>query len=96
VDEAETAMAAIARLPNLVPHGLMTVARATPNPEMARTTFATLRLLRDGMRESTGMSLPVLSMGMTEDFEVAVEEGATMIRIGRALFGERPMAGSVD
>lgn len=73
----------VARLPNLDVRGLMTVAPAADNPEDVRPVFRRLRELRDaaGLRE--------LSMGMTHDFEAAVEEGATMVRVGRALFGER-------
>ena len=79
---AEAARAA-ARLPNLELRGLMTVAPLVPDPEQARPVFRRLRDLRDAL------GLAELSMGMSDDFEVAVEEGATMVRIGRALFGER-------
>jgi pyridoxal phosphate enzyme (YggS family) len=69
--------------------GLMSVPPPADRPEDARPWFAALRELRD--RESTrvGIRLPELSMGMSDDFEVAVEEGATLVRVGRALFGER-------
>jgi uncharacterized pyridoxal phosphate-containing UPF0001 family protein len=59
------------------------------SPEEARRYFIQLRELRDGLENTTGWRLPELSMGMTDDFEVAIEEGATMVRIGRAIFGER-------
>jgi uncharacterized pyridoxal phosphate-containing UPF0001 family protein len=74
----------IVDLPNLDVRGLMTVAPQTEQPESVRPVFQRLRELRDelGLRE--------LSMGMTNDFEVAIEEGATMVRVGRAIFGERP------
>jgi len=81
--EVSAAVSAIARLPNLELRGLMTVAPAVRDPEEVRPVFCTLRQLA----EANG--LVELSMGMTDDFEVAVEEGATMVRIGRALFGER-------
>jgi hypothetical protein len=70
-------------MPGLDLVGLMTVAPQVDDPESVRPVFRTLRQLRDavGLRE--------LSMGMTDDFEVAVEEGATLVRVGRALFGER-------
>jgi pyridoxal phosphate enzyme (YggS family) len=74
---------AIAILPNLEVKGLMTIAPLVQNPEEVRPVFRKLRELRDSLH------LEHLSMGMTDDFEVAIEEGATLIRIGRALFGER-------
>lgn len=70
-------------------NGLMTVAPIVDAPEQARPVFASLRGLRDMLAEALGISLPHLSMGMTDDYPVAIEEGATMVRIGRAIFGER-------
>jgi len=70
--------------------GLMTMAPWTPDEEELRRVFRGLRTLRDELAASGGSQLPELSMGMTDDFELAIEEGATMVRIGRALFGERP------
>ena len=70
--------------------GLMTMAPFDPDPEHARPPFARLRELRDALSARFGLSLPNLSMGMTGDFEVAIEEGATHVRIGTALFGTRP------
>jgi uncharacterized pyridoxal phosphate-containing UPF0001 family protein len=58
-------------------------------PDVARRTFAHLRALRDDVQEATSWDLSELSMGMSDDFEIAIEEGATMVRVGRALFGER-------
>ena len=69
--------------------GLMTVAPMVPDPEAVRPVFRRLRSLRDKTSQQLGMTLPVLSMGMTDDYAVAVEEGATMLRLGRALFGPR-------
>jgi PLP dependent protein len=68
--------------------GLMTMAALSDDPEQARTTFAELRRLRDQLRDLLGRpnALPELSMGMTNDFEVAIEEGATLVRVGSALF----------
>jgi pyridoxal phosphate enzyme (YggS family) len=66
--------------------GLMTMAAYSENSEQARPTFAVLRTQRDAMRSRTGLELPHLSMGMSNDFEVAVEEGATLVRIGTTLF----------
>jgi len=66
--------------------GLMTMATFDVEPEATRPTFAELRSRRDELRSRTGLSLPHLSMGMSNDFEVAVEEGATLVRIGTILF----------
>ncbi|MEM1058255.1 MAG: YggS family pyridoxal phosphate-dependent enzyme [Verrucomicrobiota bacterium] len=69
--------------------GLMAIAPLVPQPELARPTFAGLRACRDATETATGLKLPELSMGMSNDFEVAIEEGATSIRLGTALFGPR-------
>jgi len=74
---------AVARLPHLDMRGLMTMAPLVSDPEEVRPVFRELRRLRDAL------GLAELSMGMTDDFEVAIEEGATLVRIGRAIFGER-------
>ncbi|MBK8028860.1 MAG: YggS family pyridoxal phosphate-dependent enzyme [Chloroflexi bacterium] len=79
----------ISALPGLKVRGLMTMAPIVPTMEAARPVFVGLRELRDHLSASLGVSLPELSMGMTDDYPVAVEEGATMVRIGRAIFGER-------
>lgn len=74
--------------------GLMTVAPQVGEPEQARPYFRQLRELRDRLvRDNPAAPLPELSMGMSGDFPVAIEEGATLVRIGRAIFGERPPAG---
>jgi len=79
----------IASLASLDVRGLMTIGRQVSEPEEARPTFRRLRDLSRTLRDA-GLSIgPDLSMGMTDDFEVAVEEGATIVRVGRALFGER-------
>lgn len=73
---------------HLCVEGLMTMAPIVPDPEQARPVFRALRQLRDELRDRAPFSAwRELSMGMTDDFEVAVEEGATMVRIGRAIFG---------
>ena len=79
---------ALEKLKHVRLSGLMTMAAYEENPEHCRPTFAALRELRDRLRESMGTSHPLtdLSMGMTNDFEIAVEEGATLVRIGTALF----------
>jgi len=71
----------------------MTIARFSDDPEAARGDFTRLRLLRDRLQEAWGRELPVLSMGMSHDLDVAVEEGATEVRVGTALFGARPSPG---
>mgnify|MGYP000667709418 CR=1 FL=1 len=76
----------IAALPNLDARGLMTMAPIVADAEEARPVFARLRRVRDDLRDATGDDWPELSMGMTDDYAVAVEEGATMVRIGRAIF----------
>jgi len=85
----EADLAALADLPNLELRGLMTVGRLVDTPEAARPTFARLRELSTGLRARFGGLGDGLSMGMSADYAVAVEEGATLIRVGRALFGER-------
>ncbi len=69
--------------------GLMTIPPPAANRERSRTYFARLREMRDQLAARSGLTLHELSMGMTDDFEVAIEEGATIVRIGRAVFGER-------
>jgi pyridoxal phosphate enzyme (YggS family) len=81
--ELPSAHAAISRLPNIDLRGLMTVAPIAASPEAVRPVF---RRLAD---EARRLGLRDLSMGMSDDFEVAIEEGATHVRLGRALFGER-------
>jgi pyridoxal phosphate enzyme (YggS family) len=82
-EEVGRAAEQMARLPGLAVQGLMTVAPLSGDPEEVRPVFRELRRLRDAL------GLRHLSMGMTDDFEVAIEEGATMVRIGRAIFGPR-------
>jgi pyridoxal phosphate enzyme (YggS family) len=79
-------------LPKLEIHGLMTVAPFAADPEKVRLVFRRLRQLKADCEQILGAPLPHLSMGMTGDFEVAVEEGATIIRLGTALFGARRAA----
>ena len=83
----------VAALAGLELQGLMTVGAPVARPEDARAGFARLRELRDSLARRLGRELPELSMGMSGDFEVAVEEGATMVRVGTALFGARSSQG---
>ena len=76
--------------PRVTVEGLMTMAPFSENPEDARPYFRRLRELRDVCEKELGIGLPRLSMGMSGDYEVAVEEGATWVRLGTVLFGERP------
>ena len=84
---------AVASRPSLDLRGLMTVPPPVSDPEESRPWFARLRELRELGSSRIGRPLPELSMGMSDDFEVAVEEGATLVRVGRAIFGDRPAAG---
>jgi PLP dependent protein len=83
------ALPALLALANLDVRGMMTIGRLTATPEEARSTFRRLRELAIRLRVTHPGLGPELSMGMSDDFEVAVEEGATIVRVGRALFGER-------
>ena len=83
---------AIKALPRVQIHGLMTVPPWTAEPETARPHFQRLRELKAQCEEILAAPLPHLSMGMSGDFEVAIEEGATMVRLGTALFGPRTTA----
>lgn len=82
-------------LPRLEIQGLMTVPPWTPDAEKVRPLFRQMRELKDRCEQMLGAPLPCLSMGMSGDFEVAVEEGATLVRIGTALFGPRPKKNEV-
>ena len=84
-----------AECPRITVEGFMTMAPFSENPEDARPYFRRLRELRDALQHSLGIGLPRLSMGMSGDYEVAVEEGATWVRLGTVLFGERPKVKSV-
>ena len=85
-------LAAINALPRIEIHGLMAVPPWSAEPEQSRPHFQRLRELKARCEQIFGAALPHLSMGMSGDFEVAIEEGATIIRIGTALFGPRPKA----
>jgi len=87
-EETSTFVQELKDLPNIHVAGLMTIGPFLPNPEDSRPAFRTLRQLRDRLQEN-GIQIPHLSMGMSNDFEVAVEEGATLVRVGTAIFGKR-------
>lgn len=88
-DETIDLVDQVARLPGLQTAGLMVMARfGAPETEL-RHTFAALRKLQQRAKAATGLALPHLSMGMSDDFEAAIAEGATLVRIGTAIFGPR-------
>jgi len=91
-DQALALVRVLAQLPRLSLRGLMTMPPWFDNPEEARPYFSALRRLAETIRREQieGVHMEELSMGMTNDYRVAVEEGATIVRIGRAIFGERP------
>jgi len=93
-DTLEAELNQINSLPRMEIHGLMTVPPWTSNAENVRPVFRQLRELKERAEQVLGAPLPHLSMGMSGDFEVAIEEGATIVRIGTALFGPRKTAKS--
>ncbi len=89
-DDVERLLRAIGGCRHLAPIGLMTVGPLVEDPQAIRPVFRQLRVLRDRLQAAgADEALRELSMGMSGDFEVAIEEGATMVRVGRAIFGER-------
>jgi pyridoxal phosphate enzyme (YggS family) len=88
-DEAAGVIEAANQMQKCEVHGLMTIPPFAPDPEKTRVHFAALRELRDRLQDETGTPLPELSMGMSHDLEVAIEEGSTWVRIGTDLFGSR-------
>jgi pyridoxal phosphate enzyme (YggS family) len=88
--ELEAALPQIVELPRLEIRGLMTIGRLVDRSAEARSTFVALRELSDRLRRAVPGLGSALSMGMSADYEVAVEEGATIVRVGQALFGHRP------
>lgn len=89
--EAEALVRGVSRLPHVKVRGLMCIAPFTEDPESNRGYFRQMRMLRDRIAAEAlpGVEMTELSMGMTGDFEVAIEEGATMVRVGTAIFGKR-------
>lgn len=89
-DEVTPLLDILANAEHLEVRGLMTIAPFAANPEEVRSVFRGMRELRDRLRDRfPTLVLPDLSMGMTEDYEIAIEEGATLVRVGRAIFGPR-------
>jgi len=88
-DKLRAEMESLLAVSRLTIEGLMTIPPLAPEAEASRRFFAQLRELRDALEKEFAVKLPHLSMGMTNDFPVAVEEGATLVRVGTAIFGER-------
>ena len=91
-EQLRAEFSALTSLPHLRVVGLMTMAPYAEDAEQARPVFRALRELRDGLQQTLGTSLPHLSMGMSGDFEPAIAEGATLVRTGSSIFGDRPAA----
>lgn len=88
-EEVAGVIDAVNQMQKVEVHGLMTIPPFSPDPEKTRVHFTNLRELRDRLQDETGTPLPELSMGMSHDLEVAIEEGSTWVRIGTDLFGGR-------
>ncbi|MCB2153924.1 YggS family pyridoxal phosphate-dependent enzyme [bacterium] len=86
--DAEALVRAVESMPHIKLEGLMTIGPFVDDPEEVRPVFRRMAELAARLRESTGLGLPHLSMGMTNDFEVAIEEGATLVRVGTALYAD--------
>ena len=91
-ETVRTEMESLLALPRLSIEGLMTIPPLAEEAEASRRFFVQLRDLRDALEKEFDLKLPQLSMGMTNDFIVAIEEGATLVRVGTAIFGERSRA----
>lgn len=89
-DELKKQITGFSKLQGVQVEGLMTIPPFDSDPENSRRHFSRLRELREQCEKENGLSLHELSMGMSHDFEVAVEEGATLVRVGTAIFGPRP------
>jgi pyridoxal phosphate enzyme (YggS family) len=94
-DDVESTLPELLGLPGLRIAGLMTIGRLVEEPDVARPAFQALRELSTDLRRRWPALGPELSMGMTDDYEVALSEGSTIVRVGRGLFGPRPVAGGV-
>lgn len=94
-EQALADLAAINALPRIEVHGFMTIAPWSPDPEKARPIFRRMREMKERGEALLGAPLPHLSMGMSGDFEAAIEEGATIVRLGTLLFGSRPRGAKI-
>lgn len=89
-DVVKTQLDDLLALSRVQVEGLMTIAPYVETPEEVRPVFRNLRILRDELSKRSGTPLPTLSMGMSGDFEIAIAEGATLVRVGTSIFGSRP------
>jgi len=89
-EDTEELLLAVRGMPGVAVKGLMTIGRWEADPEASRAEFRMLAELAKRLEDRTGVGLGWLSMGMTHDFEIAVEEGATLVRVGTGVFGQRP------
>lgn len=87
--ELQAQMEQLVELDRLAIQGVMGIPPFAPDPEATRPWFSALRELRDDLQVRSGLSLPGLSMGMSHDFEIAIQEGSTLVRVGSAIFGAR-------
>jgi len=90
IETLRAEMESLLALPRLSIEGLMCIPPLAEEAKASRKYFVQLRKLRDSLEKEFDLKLPHLSMGMTQDFWIAVEEGATLVRVGTAIFGERP------
>jgi len=88
-EQAEALLRAVTEVPGLRAEGLMTIGRWDPDPEQARPEFRLLAAAARDLERRFGLEPMGLSMGMSHDFEVAIEEGATLVRVGTGIFGPR-------
>ena len=88
-EQLRAEMEALLQLSRLEIEGLMTIPPLAPEAEASRRFFIEVRELRDALEKDFAVKLPQLSMGMSGDYEVAIEEGATLVRVGTAIFGGR-------
>ena len=88
-DELPALAAAVAKLPRLELAGLMAIPEPSPDEALLRSRFRMLASLRDALRQQLGLPLETLSMGMSDDLELAIAEGSTLVRVGSAIFGAR-------
>jgi PLP dependent protein len=94
-DQLESTMEQLLKLRRLSIDGVMTIPPLADDPEKSRPYFVQLRSLRDDFERRLGIKLPQLSIGMSGDFTIAIEEGATLVRVGTAIFGERSRKGAL-
>ena len=90
IEEIRAQCGEVLALENVEVLGLMAIPPAVPNPEESRPQFAALRQLQEELAQANSVTFPELSMGMSGDYQVAIEEGSTIVRVGSSIFGQRP------